>query len=263
MASFPTTNKTFASRSNGAVIDASHVGDLQDEVAALEDGYLNATARLNSSNSTVANLSVTGKSTLTGTVQITGASTLAGAVTFGAGVASTVSFASSVTFSGAVTITGALTANVIASATPTVKLRHSANQAAANGDWTGLSWDTEDYDFSTGLHSTATNSSRISFVDSTGRYAVGTAIALSAAVAGGQRGVRIILNDSTTVIASETDAGVTGVALQAFTIAADVRVASTADYVTVQVYQNSGSTASVLADSTAYGTAFWAHRVSV
>ena len=37
---------------------------VEHEVAAIEDGYLNATARLNSSNSTLANLSVPGGSTL-------------------------------------------------------------------------------------------------------------------------------------------------------------------------------------------------------
>ena len=66
MASFPGSVKSFASRANGGVIDASHVNDLQDEVNAIEDGYLNATAHLNSSNSTAANLSVLGGSTLTG-----------------------------------------------------------------------------------------------------------------------------------------------------------------------------------------------------
>lgn len=63
MASFPASVKSFATRSNGQTIDATHVNDLQDEVNAVEDGYLNGTARLNSSNSTVATLSVTGGST--------------------------------------------------------------------------------------------------------------------------------------------------------------------------------------------------------
>lgn len=77
MASFPTSVKSFASRSNGGTIDAGHVNDLQDEVNAVEDGYLNGTARLNSSGSTVTSLSVTGGSTLGGTLQVTGRSTFA------------------------------------------------------------------------------------------------------------------------------------------------------------------------------------------
>ena len=62
MASFPAAVKTFTTKSDGAgnTISASHVNDLQDEVNAVEDGYLNGTARLNSSGSTMTTLSVTG-----------------------------------------------------------------------------------------------------------------------------------------------------------------------------------------------------------
>lgn len=43
-ASYPTSIKSFASRSNGQTIDASHVGDLQDEVNAIETGLKNGFA---------------------------------------------------------------------------------------------------------------------------------------------------------------------------------------------------------------------------
>lgn len=62
-AAYPGAVKTFATRNNGDVIQATHVGDLQDEVTAIEDGLLNGKAPLNSSNSTLANLSVLGGST--------------------------------------------------------------------------------------------------------------------------------------------------------------------------------------------------------
>lgn len=54
MASFP--NSVFApvTRSNGQTIDAAHVNDLQDEIVAIEAGYRNGTAPLNSSGSTFA-----------------------------------------------------------------------------------------------------------------------------------------------------------------------------------------------------------------
>lgn len=65
MPSFPTSAKTFTSKTSGQVIDPSHVNDLQDEVNAMEAGYLDGTARLNSSNSTIVNLSVTSGSTFT------------------------------------------------------------------------------------------------------------------------------------------------------------------------------------------------------
>lgn len=63
MASFPGSVKSFTSKNSGDVIQAAHVNDLQDEVNAIEAGYINGTAPLNSSNSTVAALSVSGAST--------------------------------------------------------------------------------------------------------------------------------------------------------------------------------------------------------
>lgn len=80
-ASYPTSVKTFTAKNTGDTIEATHVTDLQDEVTAIEDGLRNAKAPLNSSNSTVANLSVTGASTLA-TLSVTGGSTFVGTVTF-------------------------------------------------------------------------------------------------------------------------------------------------------------------------------------
>lgn len=80
MPSFPGSVWSPTTKNTGDVIANTHINDMQDEVVAIEGGYRNGTAPLNSSNSTLANLSVTGGSTL-------------GAVAFG----STVSFASSVT----------------------------------------------------------------------------------------------------------------------------------------------------------------------
>ena len=99
MPSFPGSVKSFTTKNSGDVIQSAHVNDLQDEVNAIEAGYINATAPLNSSRSTVA------------TLQVTGVSTLGGAVSFGAGVASTVSFASSVTFSSGANFGAAATVN--------------------------------------------------------------------------------------------------------------------------------------------------------
>ena len=63
MPSFPGSVKSFTTKNSGDVIQAAHVNDLQDEVNAIEAGYINATAPLNSSRSTVATLSVLGAST--------------------------------------------------------------------------------------------------------------------------------------------------------------------------------------------------------
>lgn len=79
-ASYPTSAKTFTTKSNGDTIQPGHVNDLQDEVAAIEAGLLNGTAPLNSSNSTLANLSVPGASTLA-SLQVSGNSTITGTLT--------------------------------------------------------------------------------------------------------------------------------------------------------------------------------------
>ena len=79
-ASYPTGVKTFTTRSAGQTIQPSHINDLQDEVSAIEAGLLSGAAPLNSSNSTLANLSVLGGSTLA-TLQVNGNSTIAGTLT--------------------------------------------------------------------------------------------------------------------------------------------------------------------------------------
>src|SRR4051812_22831006 len=68
MASFPTAVKSFATVVNGGTIQAATTNDMQDEISAIETGYLNGTARLNAAASTVASLNVTGASTLSGSV---------------------------------------------------------------------------------------------------------------------------------------------------------------------------------------------------
>ena len=73
MASFPTSVKTWT-----ALVDASDypeatdLNTVYDEVTAIETGYLTGTAPLNSSASTVASLSVSGKSTFAGDIACTG-----------------------------------------------------------------------------------------------------------------------------------------------------------------------------------------------
>lgn len=70
MASFPDNIFSPASKNSGDTIQVSHVGDLDNEVVAMQQGYRNGTAPLNSSNSTVAALSVSGNSTFGGSITI-------------------------------------------------------------------------------------------------------------------------------------------------------------------------------------------------
>lgn len=78
-ASYPTAVKSFTVKNAGDTIQPAHLNDLQDEVAAIEGGLLNGTAPLHSSNSTVANLSVSGGSTVAHLQA--GDSTIAGTLT--------------------------------------------------------------------------------------------------------------------------------------------------------------------------------------
>lgn len=66
MASFPTSAKTFTTKSAAQTIASAHMNDVQDEVNAIEVGYLQGSARLNSSHSTMVALSVSGGSTILG-----------------------------------------------------------------------------------------------------------------------------------------------------------------------------------------------------
>jgi hypothetical protein len=85
MASFPGAVKTFTTKNPDDTIQPSHIDDLQDEVNAIEDGYLNGSARLNSSNSTLRALSVTAGSTFAGATQFNGPLTVNSSVTLNAG----------------------------------------------------------------------------------------------------------------------------------------------------------------------------------
>ena len=63
MANYPNSVYSPSAKSAGQTIAAGFFNDPDGEITAIEDGILNGTARLNSSNSTVATLSVTGAST--------------------------------------------------------------------------------------------------------------------------------------------------------------------------------------------------------
>lgn len=121
MASFPSAVKSFVTRNIGDVIQPADVNDLQDEVTAIEAGYINGTAPLNAAASTLASLSVTGNSTIAGTLTV-----------------------------GQLVISGA----------PYCTLRNDGTQAIPDSVWTGLNFNTEDDDVGS-MHSTAVNSSRV------------------------------------------------------------------------------------------------------
>jgi hypothetical protein len=241
-ASYPTSIKSFSNRSAGQTIGAAHVNDLQDEVSALETGLLNGLQH----GLTVATGGVTvstGNTVLGQNLSVAGNSTIAGSLVV----------SSNATITGNLTVTGTLVFTV-----PRVRLVHSADQGVAHNTWTGLSWDTEVYD-PNGMHSTSANSSRITFADSTGVYQVGASLIWNAATGGTYRRLRIQLNDSSGVTLQ--DMTPVNAASVGQSVTAAIRVQSTTDYVTVLVFQDSGSTGSVT-NSTLSATSFWAQKVS-
>lgn len=83
MANFPNAVTSFTTKNPGDTIPSADWNVMGQEITAIEDGYLNGTARLNSSGSTLISVNVTGGSTLA-TLNVTGVSTLTGNVSFGA-----------------------------------------------------------------------------------------------------------------------------------------------------------------------------------
>ena len=95
MANYPNAIPSFSDKSPGQTIASAHMDAVQDEIVAIGSGLLQGTAPLNSSNSTLANLSVTGGSTIAlslavgvnasvlGALSVGGNSTIAGTLSAG------------------------------------------------------------------------------------------------------------------------------------------------------------------------------------
>lgn len=147
MASFPTSVFAPASRSNGQTIDAAHVNDVQDEIVAIEGGFRNGTAPLNSSGSTVATLSVTGGSTMSSL-------TVSGPI-----VAQTLS----------VTIGSTFAARPIMPPPDAVKVYLSVAQEFGSSNISTLVWTAQEFITNSSLHSLGTNPERL-IPQSTGLY---------------------------------------------------------------------------------------------
>lgn len=248
MANYPTSNPSFGTKNTGDVVQATHINALQDEVVAIGSALrttLQHAVTISSGGLTLStgnaslgqNLSVAGASTLA-TLQVSGGSTFAGPVTFSSGV----------TFAGTVLPT-----------VPVCVVTNSTLIAVANNAETGLNWDTQIKN-PHGMHSTASNSSRITFAYSTGEYEVGVQLTWAAASSGSQI-IRIRQNDSSGVAANPAYFATAGNLDDM--LVTQVRAASTTDFVTVRVTQVSGSTKSITNASTTASLKFWARFVSL
>lgn len=215
MASFPNAVVSFPTRNTGDVITAAFFNDPNAEIVAIEAGYLQGTAPLNSSNSTMVSLSVTGNSTIGGALSVTGNATIGGALS--------------------------------AAAQPYCILRNGAVQSVGTAAWTGLNFDTEDEDRGS-LHSTSVNSSRIT-ITSTGVYTLFASASFAANSSGTFRGIRFVKNDVTLIPGKQLlQPSTLGVPV-IIALSLQHRFSTSGDYVTVQVIQDTGSNLNV-GDST-------------
>ena len=269
MATYPGGVFSPAAKSNGQTIQAAHVSDLDSEVAAIENALLNGLAHsltVSTGGITVSTggLRVGGASTIAGTLQVTGDSTFTGAVS----VSGASTFGGAVVMSSGLTVTGGITVDgtVIGSRIPSVVLRAASSQTAAQGTWTGLNWTIEDVD-STGMHSTAVNSSRANLLSS-GLFAFGGLAVWkvfgtnpsTSAIA-----VRVLANDTQGVAYAPqfVGAGADGT-LWASPIAGMYYAPSTGEWLTLQAWQ-SVQASGVVEGSTGLGsgpTQFWVRKVS-
>jgi hypothetical protein len=134
------------------------------------------------------------------------------------------------------------------SAGDSVLVHHSANQSINTASATTLTWDTEDHD-TNALHSTVTNPERLT-CQTTGKYLVDFH-GLFGTDATGIRYAGLYKN-GVTPIAFDMRPAITGFNTSV-SITKYVSLTAT-DYLTIQVYQNSGSTLTLnrSADSSAY-----------
>lgn len=223
-ASYPGSVKSFPTRNSGDVITDVFFNDPNAEIVAIETGLLQGTAPLNSSNSTVANLSVTGGSTIGGGVVIGGALSVAGNSTI----------AGSLTVGGAFTFSGVVTNN----GQPRCRLFHASTQSIPNTTETALTFNSEEFDASS-LHSTVSNPTRISY-QSTGVWLVGATVNFATATA--QTGYLRFFKNSTTAVGSAAGFKGTGVSnfSQRITATAIDVVTSSNDFLEAVVFQNAG-----------------------
>lgn len=216
-ASFPGAVKAFTVKSAGNTIQAADCNDLQDEVVAIEQGYINGTAPLNSSNSTFVHLSVTGGSTLT-TIQA------------GASTVTTLSAGSST-----------LADLTVLAPPPSVRVTHSVATQVANATNTPISFDTERWMTVAGMHSTASVPTRLIAVSS-GIYSLaGTVLWQGGSTFVGARALFVRI-DGTSVVAEVQDFD-KGALIQ--NVATQYYFRSSGQYAELCVVQASGSTLSL------------------
>lgn len=141
---------------------------------------------------------------------------------------------------------------------PAVRVYNSANISISNNTVTALTFDTERYDVGSGMHSTSVNTGRLTVPTGCGgKYHIGASLVF-AANATGRRYAAIRLN-GTTLIAIQIEPTNSGTYATGIQVSCDYALAA-ADYVEVEVYQDSGGALNVTFAGN-YSPEFWAHWV--
>lgn len=220
MPSYPTSVKSFTTKNTGDVVQAAHINDLQDEVAAIEAGIRNGTAPINASGSTLTSLSVTGNSTLA-------------AVQGGASTFTTLQVTGNSSFANRPIFTPPDVAKVYRESTWTL----------ASSGFSTVAWNHQDILTNSSMHSTTLNPERLS-PQTTGVYRVTAQISPTVPSAGNYQ--RVTIKDSSnSVIGSVTsDTGRTQVERR-LQVTAYKRFDAVGGYVVCEVEAEGASTSSL------------------
>lgn len=235
MPSFPGSVFSAASRSAGQTIGSAHMNAVQDELNAITDGYLNGTARLNSSASTLASLDVNGNSTL------------ASSITFGSipyvmpsSGGSTGQVLTCVSTSGSTM--GLEWRDAAVSSAVYARVNASTGLQVANDALTVVSFNNQRTITPASVHSTTTNPTRLT-APSSGMYVISGGVRWNSLSTGAGRAVLSIRLNGATDLVTET-VGLAGTFTLTKNITTLYNLAAT-DYVELTVEQNSGSTGSL------------------
>lgn len=219
MPSYPDAIFSPASKNTGDTIQASHVTDLDAEVVAIETGLRQGSAPLNSSNSTVAALSVTNGSTLN-TLSVSGGSTFASRPVMPP--------------PDAVSVTGSTT-------------------GLATNSTTAIAWPTQLYATNSSLHSTATDPERF-IPQSTGIYVFTASLRLNSSP-GSTAYFRVRIEDSSGGLLGVQSVGSAGDDQPTVCLMATKRFDAVGGYVRLVALQTTGSTSSL--DGASQFASFW------
>lgn len=271
MATYPTGVYAPASKSAGQTIQASFFNDPDAEITAVEDALKNGiphavtiagalTVSTGGVTVSTGSVNIAGPSSLA-TLQVNGGSTFVGTVA----MSSNLVVAGHSTIAGDLNVGGNITAGGVAivGRAPSAKLSLQNNMTVGTGAWLGVAWTAEEYD-STGLHSTAANSSRL-LITSSGLWLVGGQVdwAFGSNPSTNQAGLKILANDNEAIVGQESLVGAQTAWTQS--VSGVFLATSTTQYITLQVRQTSGGNGTAIG-STGSGngpTHLWAQRMSI